>query len=60
MKEEDVDLACVSESHECERRPLVDILDLEDYEIISSLHQRRGKGGRPALIVNKRKFNVQM
>ena len=58
MKEEDVDLACVSESHECEGRPLVDILDLEDYEIISSLHQRRGKGGRPALIVNKRKFNV--
>ena len=53
MKEEEVDLACVSESHECEGRPLVDSLNLEGYEIISSLYQRRGKGGRPALIVNK-------
>ena len=58
LEEEQVDLACVSESHECEGRPLVESLKLDNYEIISSMHQRRGKGGRPALIVNKLKYDV--
>ena len=58
MEEEEIDLACISESHECEGRPLVNSLKLDDYEIISSMHQRRGKGGRPALIVNKLKYDV--
>lgn len=57
--EEEIDLAFISESHEREGHPLVDSLQMEDYDIISSLHQRRGKGGRPALVVNKAKFNVQ-
>ena len=39
MEEEQVDLACISESHERE--------------------EGRGKGGRPALVVSKSKFEIQ-
>ena len=32
---------------------------MTNFEIISNVHQRRGKGGRPAIIVNRLKFQVQ-
>ena len=51
MNEEEIDLAFISESHEREGHPLVESLQMEDFEIISNVHQRRGKGGRPALVV---------
>ena len=35
------------------------MLDLEDHLVVSNVHQRRGKGGRPALIINNRKYHVQ-
>ena len=59
IAEEEVDLAFISESHECIGKPLVDNLQLPNFEIISNVHQRRGKGGRPAIIVNRAKFQVQ-
>ena len=59
IEEEEIDLAFVSESHEREEVPLVDSLQLDGFEIISNVHQRRGKGGRPALIVKKEKFHIQ-
>ena len=59
MEEEGVDLALISESHEQEHKPLVESLNMKDFEIISSLHQRRGKGGQPAIVVNKVKYVVQ-
>ena len=59
MEEEGVDLALISESHEQEHKPLVESLNMKDFEIISSIHQRRGKGGRPAIVVNKVKYVVQ-
>ena len=43
MKEENVNLAFVSESHEREGHPLVDSLQLNSFEIVSSVHQRREK-----------------
>ena len=55
MIEEEIDVAFISESHEREGNPLVDSLQMNSFEIISSLHQRRGKGGRPALVVKKEK-----
>ena len=58
MMEEEVDLAFISESHERKAKPLVDRLKMEGFEIISNVHQRRGKGGRPALVVNQDKFDV--
>ena len=58
MEEEEIDLALISESHEREGHPLVDKLQMDDFEVISNVHQRRGKGGRPALIVKKAKFHI--
>ena len=49
----------MSESWEREEKTLVDIIKLDDHEIISNVYQRKGKGGRPAIIVNKKKFSVQ-
>ena len=49
----------MSESWEREEKTLHELLKLEDHEIISNVFQRKGKGGRPAIIANKRKFVVQ-
>jgi hypothetical protein len=38
---------------------LDEIIKLEDFEIISNVHQRTEVGGCPAIIVNKNKFQVQ-
>ena len=58
MTQEEIDLAFISESWEQENETLEDIIDLEDFQIISSLYQRKGRGGRPAIIANKQKFDV--
>ena len=56
VEEEEVDLVFMSESWEREELTLDEIINLEDHTIISNVHQRRGKGGRPAIIVNDKKF----
>ena len=58
IEEEEVDLAFISESHELVNKPLADSLQMENFEIISNVHQRKGRGGRPAIVVNKEKFEV--
>ena len=55
IEEEEADVTFVSESHEREDHKLEDQINLEDFEVISNVSQRKGKGGRPALIVNKNK-----
>ena len=59
IKEESIDCAFISESHDRENKKLEENIKLEDYEVISNIHQRIGKGGRPALIVNKKHYEVQ-
>ena len=59
VEEEEVDLVMMSESWEREQLTLKEIILLEDHEVISNVHQRTGKGGRPAIIVNKEKYIVQ-
>ena len=59
VKEEEVDLICLSESWEKEHLTLDKVIKMDDYEIISNVFQRKGKGGRPAIIVNKMKFYVE-
>ena len=49
----------ISESHDRENMRLDENIKLEDHEVISNIYQREGKGGRPALIVNKKKYSVQ-
>ena len=59
VKEEDVDVLFLSESWDRDYLPLEDIIKLEDHTVLSNVHQRKGKGGRPAIIANKKKFNIQ-
>ena len=59
IKEEAVDVLFLSESWERENLPLEDIIHLEDHVIVSNVHQRKGMGGRPAIIANSQKFHVQ-
>ena len=59
VKEEEVDLLFMSESWEREYLTLNQIINLEDHTVISNVSQRKGKGGRPAIIVNHTKYQVQ-
>lgn len=59
IEEESIDVAFISESHDRENMKLEEHITLEDHEVISNIFQREGKGGRPALIVNKNKYNIQ-
>ena len=49
----------MSESWEREELKLNQIINLEDHIVISNVSQRSGKGGRPALIVNSKKYDVK-
>ena len=59
IDEEEIDLAFISESHDRENKKLEDNIYLENHVVISNIHQREGKGGRPVLIVNNKKYDVQ-
>ena len=59
VEQEDIDIVFMSESWEREEKTLHEVIKMEDHEIISNVYQRNCKGGRPALIVNNKKFSVQ-
>ena len=59
IKEEEVDLLFMSESWEREHLQLDQIIHLENHTVISNVYQRTGKGGRPAIFVNREKYDVQ-
>ena len=59
VKEELVDLVAMSESWERLEEPLSHIIKLPHHTVISNPHQRKGIGGRPALIINNKKYNVK-
>jgi hypothetical protein len=49
----------LSESWECENLTLNELIKLDDHQVISNVSQRTGMGGRPAIVANKVKFDVQ-
>ena len=59
VENESVDILFLSESWERENFLLNEFLNLQDYDVISNVYQRKERGGRPALIVNTKKYNVQ-
>ena len=59
MNEEQVDLVCISESWERENLTLDEVIKIPDYTVISNVFQRNGKGGRPAIVANNKKFTVE-
>ena len=59
MEEEEVDLAFISKSHEQVDKTLVNTLNMENHQVISNVYQRRGKRGRPAVVLSSVKFKIQ-
>ena len=61
IEEENIDVAFISESHDRENKRLEDHIKLTSNTVISNLYQRptSEKGGRPALIVNTDKYNIE-
>ena len=61
IEEDNIDVAFISESHDRENKRLEDHIKLNTHSVISNLYQRptKEKGGRPALVVNKVKYNVE-
>ena len=51
--------AFLSESWERPEFNLSQLLHIEDFTVISNPHQRKGMGGRPALIINTKFFHVR-
>ena len=58
IEEEDIDVAFVSETWEREKKPLPDLITLNNYTVISNVFQRKSVGGRPALVINHEKFTI--
>ena len=59
LEQYSADVICISESFERESLPLHQVLELENYEIISMIKRREFKGGNPVILINKDKFIVQ-
>ena len=59
VKMESVDVVFVSETWEREELPLKEVIKLDNFEIVSDVYQRKGIGGRSAVMVNKDKFIVK-
>ena len=58
MEEEDIDVAFVSETWEREVKPLQELINLTNRTVISNVYQRKGVGGRPALVINHEKYSI--
>ena len=59
LEQYQADVVCVSESWERDNLPLKELLELEHYEVITNVKQREFKGGKPAIIINKKKYHVK-
>ena len=56
---EEIDILFMSESWEREDKTLKDIINLENHTVVSNVYQRKGQGGRPALIVDCKKYDIR-
>ena len=61
IEEESIDVAFISESHDRKNKRLEDNIILPNHTVISNIYQRSTseKGGRPAIIANIAKYNVE-
>ena len=59
MEQLELDLCTMSESGDRENLGLEDIIQMEGYQIVKNVHQRTGKGGKPALIIKKEKYHIK-
>ena len=49
----------VSESWERENLPLKEIIQIENYKVITNVLQRTNRGGKPALIISEKLFHIK-
>ena len=59
VEEESIQLICISESWERKDLTLDNLIKIDGFKVISNVHQRQGKGGRPAIIANTEIYNVE-
>ena len=59
MEQMEIDICAISESWDREDLPLEEILEKEGYRVLKNVSQRRGKGGKPALIIKEEKFIIK-
>ena len=59
VNSENIDIVFMSESWERDKLTLKEIVNLEDQTVISNVYQSKEVGVRPALIVNKDKFEIR-
>ena len=59
VENSDIYVIFLSETWERENKLLQKIINLDDYQVISNVFQRKERGGRPALIINSKKFHVK-
>ena len=59
VKKNQIDVSFISESFEREDLTLKDLIKLDNYSVISNVYQRKGRGGRPALVMNNSKYDIQ-
>ena len=66
IEEEEIYIVFLSESHERsyptrngDQQTLKEIIEIQDFQVISNPSQRKDKGGRPALVINTSKYHVQ-
>ena len=59
IKEQSIHCVFISESWERPKFNLTQLIEIEDFTVISNPHQRQGQGGRPALVINTKHFHVR-
>ena len=59
MEQYQADVVFVSESWERENLTLMDVIDVENFEIISTVKRRNFTGGNPVIIINSKKYHIE-
>ena len=58
MEQLEVDCCFISKSWDRDNNSLEQIISMEGYQIVKNVMQRTGKGGKPALMINKDKYFI--
>ena len=59
VKEHSIKCIFLSESWKRPEFNLAELINIEDFTVISNPHQRKGMGGRPALVINTQHYYVR-
>ena len=49
----------ISESWERDNLRLTEIIQIENYKVITNVHQRSNRGGKPALVISEKKYYIK-